>query len=324
MATSQAHHSREIARLPTYICALVIAAGFAAPIHLHAEPHTTPEFPAALDPDWVQVPAGYSPSQAEHLKQGVSLEALGREHEAEALYSALAERAPEFSNPYWRAARALFTNAEKLPATQRAERIALLERSQLWAERGLEQDPGCAECMLFKAAALGRLATIHGVVWGAKHVSEIASLLDRGIALEPIGRDGPNNSTLANLYFARATVYRTVPEWFFLRWVVGMRGNIDQSLQDIRLARALHPTRLDYQVEHGVILLCRSQRRDRPDDARLGLQILKRASEREPQLATDVKDLRMVGVLLEDTERACEFARDGFMDIEEHKDGITR
>jgi len=286
------------------------------------EPKQRPAPPAPeslLDPDWVSAPIGYTPGQLDSLRRAVTLEARGHGREAEAIYSELASHAGAAATAHWRASRALFTAAEHLPSEEREARIALLERSQSWAERGLERDRGCAECMLYKAAALGRLSTIHGVVWGARRVREIRDLLDAGIALDPRDRDGPHNSTLANLFFARATLYRTVPEWFWLSWVVGMRGDIDRALADIRLARRIHPERLDYHVEHGVILVCLGKRRGRPESTREGIRVLREAAARPPRIATDTKDLRMVQELLQNPARACEFSRDGFMDIEEHE-----
>ena len=51
-----------------------------------------------------------------------------------------------------------------------------------------------------------------------------------------------------------------VPEWWFLPIVAGVKGNKRQALDDIDRAVALHPDRIDYQVERGAILLCLGDR----------------------------------------------------------------
>jgi len=275
-----------------------------------------------LDPGWIHIPVGYSSVQAEHLRQAVQLEATGDAEAAEALYQSLMRTAPDVSAAYGHGARALFTLAERTDAAENELRIQILERAMEWAGRGLEVDPECATCMLYRAAALGRLSVIHGPLWGGRHVSELMGLLTRGIELEPDERDGPESSTLGNLYFARAIVYRTVPEWFWLRWVIGLRGDIDAALVDIAKARALHPSRLDMQVEHAVILICHALRRDTPEHRHRGLALLRRAANAPAKTAIELKDQVMARALLNAPDRACEFSRDGFLDFEEHRDGF--
>jgi len=274
--------------------------------------------PGLLDPAWVRAPESYSDAQKQRLRQAVSLEAAGDPDGAEALYLELAEQAPPDTTPLWLVARALYALAERQPSAERELRRELLERAEGFADRGIALDPSCAECLLYKSAALGRLSTIHGTLWAARRAREMRDLMDRGIALEPDSRSGPQNSTLANLYFARAILYRAVPEWFWLQWVIGIRGDIDQALEDISAARAVHPARLDYQVEHGVILLCRGVRREDPESAREGEELLRAALRVPARGATDVKDHAMARLLLLEPERACESSRDGFMEIEEH------
>jgi len=287
-------------------------------VSLAAHTWADPAGNTLLDPTWVRAPTAYSHAQSSQLRQAVELEALGRGGEAERIYAELARGVPSVSAPYGNAARALFAMAERTPAEQREARITLLERGREWAERGLAIDPRCTSCMLYKSATLGRLSTIYGVVWGARHVLELVTLLDRGIDLEPTEQDGPQNSTLGNLYFARATAYRTVPEWMWLSWVIGFRGDIERALGDIERARALHPDRLDYLVEHGVILLCRGMRREDTASTRAGVERLNAALARPASYATDHKDQAMARRLLGEPDRACEFSRDGFLSIEEH------
>jgi hypothetical protein len=111
----------------------------------------------------------------------------------------------------------------------------------------------CGECVLWKLAAMGRLATTGGVMHSMGTAAPIADMIDRGIELEPTHDDGRTNVSLANLYYAGAAFYRIVPDRFWMNWVVGVRGDKERSLEYIQKALEISEPRVDYQVEFGAI-----------------------------------------------------------------------
>ena len=144
-------------------------------------------------------------------------------------------------------------------------------------------------------------------------------LLDRGIELRPEHRDGNGNTALGNLYYASAVFHRLVPEWFWLRLVFGARGDTERALRDIRSALAISEHRIDYQVEHGAVLLCHGQRRRRPERITQGLGVLRASVALPAQEPTDRVDQDYARQLLEDPSAACAYTRGGFIDIEAEK-----
>jgi tetratricopeptide (TPR) repeat protein len=237
--------------------------------------------------------------------------------EATERYEHIARALPGRAYPLWRIARNYWRLGEDLPVDDREGRIRYFERAEDYATRSLELEPECAACMLWEAASMGRLATTRGMVSAARQAPTIASLLERGIALAPTHRDSEVNSTLGNLYHAAAAFYRLMPDWFWLEWVIGVRGDKDRSVEYSRRAVALAETRLDYQVELGAGLLCLGTSRGDAARLREGREVLRHSQELKPLLETDGIDMAYAQILLQQPEKACTYARDGFVDLKQ-------
>jgi hypothetical protein len=249
--------------------------------------------------------------------EGEALEDAGQLLEATLRYQTIAQGQPGRAYPLWRMARNYWRLGEQLELEDREGRGRYFELADTAAARSLDLDPACAECMLWRAASLGRLATTRGVVTAARQASFIADLLDRGIALKPTHRDSDSNTSLGNLYHAAAAFYRLVPDWFWLEWVIGVRGDKRRSVEYSRRAVSISGMRLDYHVELGAGLLCLGTTRQSDAHVREGREILQRSQDLAPLLETDGIDLAFARILIEQPERACTYARDGFVELDE-------
>jgi len=257
---------------------------------------------------------------------GAALRALwleGRQLEHDDQLAASAERferlaraLPAEPEPLWRLSRVEWRRSERLPAEPKQARLAGFERAETFARTSLALDGRCAECMFWLAAALGRITTTQGVVHSARLAPVIADLLTRAIALRPTHRDSADDTTLGNLYHFSAAFYRLVPEWIWLSWVLGVRGDKERSVEFSRRAVAISPARVDYQVELGAGLLCLGTTRRRTELLREGAAVLRRSQSLAP-FAEARLDMELAQVLLEQPERACSYARDGWIEIDE-------
>lgn len=240
-----------------------------------------------------------------------------------ARFEQLARALPDEPEPRWRLARLEWRRGERIPPEQKEARLARFRAAEQHARDGLALDPRCAECLFWQAAALGRVTTNEGVLQSARLVPVIADLLARAIALEPTHSDGPDDTTLGNLYHYSAAFYRLVPEWIWLSWVLGVRGDRERSVELSRRAVAISPRRLDYQVELGAGLLCLGTARRRDDFLREGAAVL-RHSESLPAFAEARLDRSYARALLARPERACAWARDGWIDLDERDVAASR
>lgn len=250
-------------------------------------------------------------------REGLELEREERLLESSERYERIVAQVPEESFTYWRLARNYWRAGESLPLDATEERLSYFKRSKRWAERGIATDPECAPCMLWQFVAMGREATTEGIWTAARHAKEMSQLLERGIELNPEHADDAGNSVLGNLYYSGAVFYRFVPDSWWTKLLIGVRGDLNRSLRFIRKAVEISDERVDYRVELGTVLLCMGERKDRPRLVAEGIEVLKAARKLEPYLSTDHLDLEHAGTLIERPEIACGYSRDGFIDMDE-------
>jgi len=266
--------------------------------------------------DYDQLPGRLSDPGLRRLwSEGIELERRENLLESAQRYELIVGAVPEESFTYWRIARNYWRYGESLPQESKQERVRYFEQAEDWAARGLSIDPECAACMLWKFVAMGRQATTKGLMTAVGDVREMERMLRRGIELQPGDADFPGNSTLGNLYYAGAVFYRVIPDWFWLKWFVGVRGDKRRALEYIREAVELAPVRVDYRVELGAVLLCLGTDKRQPEAIEEGLRVLEEARHLDPFLSTDHLDISHAQILMDHPDKACGYSRDGFIDL---------
>lgn len=232
------------------------------------------------------------------------------------LFESVVRERPALAQAWWRSARMFWMAGDTLPLDAVEPRVELFGRAEQLAGRGIEVDPACAECMLWKFSAMGRVRTTRNPWGGLRQLPEMAELLDRGIALEPTYADDEQNSTLGNLHYSSAIFYRILPDWFWIGWLLGVKGDKERALGHMHEALALHPSRLDYQIELGCQLLCLGTARD--DRARLegGLAVMREAVLREPENQDQARKIAAARVMLRRPEKSCGYSGDTWVEVD--------
>ena len=231
-------------------------------------------------------------------------------------YEGIVSRVPEEDYAYWRISRNYWRYAEALPTESAEQRLVYFQEAADWADRGMVVNPDCGACMLWKFVSLGRQATTRGLLSAVSDAREMNRLLSRGIELQPHHRDNAGNSTLGNLYYAASVFYRIVPDWWWLRVLVGVRGDKAKSVRYARRAVEAAPVRVDYRIELGASLLCLGSVERAPESVREGQAVLHAALKLPDYLSTDTVDREHAQVLLGAPEKACGYSRDGFIDVD--------
>jgi len=249
--------------------------------------------------------------------EGEALERQDEFAESSRRYERIAEALPDSATVRWRLARNYWRVGESLDTDDKRGRLHFFALANRWADDSLAANEDCAECCLWKGASLGRLATTRGVMQAAGAASTIAEIFERGIALRPTHRDGPDSSTLGNLYYAAATFYRIVPDWWWLAVVIGVRGDNHRALRYIESAIELHPMRVDYQVERGAILLCIGSHDGDEERIEQGRIALAESVGMQDVLSTDAMDRDHARILIAEPDKACGYSRDGWIDLSE-------
>ncbi len=295
---------------------LLLTAAALIPGSASAQPASiAPGHVAVTKPITSPLPAGFEQEPLHGLwLEGLALERSHQFLQAAQHYQKIAEMTAGIAYPYWKTARSYWRHAESLPGDAKAERLPFFELSDRWASQGLAIDPECAECMLWKFGALGRIGTTRGILKSLQFAPTMRDLIDDGIALNPRYADSPYNSTLGNLYYAGAVFYRVVPDSILLQWIVGVRGDLDRSLEMIRRAVGGAPGRVDYQVELGAILFCYAKKKDARWAEAEARKVLTRVQDLPHYLSTDPLDVEHADILVHQPDKACGYSRDGWID----------
>jgi len=299
-------------RQPLSHAALALLVALAAGLPTWAETADAANAPNAADPAWDR--AAKTEIRAFTEPDADPAELSEELRGAAAIFLGVAEAPGGDPNGYWRAARAEWLSGELLPLGDDDAKLERFERAKSLAQRGIDANPDCGECMMWKFSAMARVATTRGLLSAVRQAREMGELLDRGIELQPTHDDGPGSSTLGNLYYASAVFHRVVPEWTWLEWFFGVKGDLDRSLEMIRDAVDLAPDRIDYLVEYGAVLQCYGQRRDESWAGAEAARVLGRATRLEPHIGTDTIDQGHARTLMADPSKACGYSRDGWID----------
>lgn len=247
-------------------------------------------------------------------RDGIDLEQQGKLLAAVEVFETIVRLQPNDATPYWRIARSYWNFAATLSAAEEEERARYWRLVEEWADRGLAVDARCGECCLYKVAGMGGRLREEGKLAAARRAKDIAALLERGIEILSARPGHRTDPELEELYYAAAQFYRTMPESRWLGLLLGVRGSRRKAVEYMRAANAISTAlggeRPDYLVELGAALLCVGREENEPSLVDEGNRTLARLAASNTLREKDPLSARDAGTLLEQPERACDYARD--------------
>jgi hypothetical protein len=262
------------------------------------------------------LPGVQDPQTRDLWAEAIRLEAQDDLLASASVYEEIVRKVPQHSVGYWRVSRNYFRYGDELPGTRKDEKIKYLDLGAEWSGRGLEVDPQCGECCLYRFTSLATLAMTRGVWTAVRRAREMADLLDRGIALQPTQADNEWNTTLGNLYYSASHFYRVTPEWFWLRWLIGYQGDRARALEYARRAQAISPMRIDYTVTLAAALLCVGSENGAPGLVAEGMRVLQSVDTLQNIRDYDAEFREHARLLAASPESACSYSPDGLIDVQ--------
>lgn len=219
---------------------------------------------------------------------------------------------PRNSEALWRVARNYYDSGESLPMSARDERYRLALATEDWGRRCLKADPDNGNCYFWVGVGIGRQGTVRGILSQIRHAKEVHDLWQKALRLaKPYrSRDGTANIP-GDDHLALAIFYRLIPDWWIAQLLLGVRGNIDTSVDHLRSAVALEPQRMEYVKELGVSLLCRWTKKKDPHDLEEGKAYLEKTQILPLFKGYDKVDREHARLILTHPEMACGYSRDG-------------
>lgn len=302
----------------TGVCALILL--LSLPLFAEntesADPNTLPTSPQ----QYIEILENAGHEQAsKQFAKAVDFDQNDQYGESIKILEQLAQEFPEAPYLMWRLARNYWVFAENLDINDKEARLKNFEKGLKWANKGIASNKNCGECYLFKFGNLGRISTTKGLMNSISSAKELSETIAKAIELEPKHRDTEYNFSLANAYYASGVFYRIIPDWLIIRWIAGVRGDKMKSLEHIKKAAELSPTRIDYQVELGAIYLCLAEDKGMEEMREPGNEALRKAIDMKRVMPTDPLDKQYAAGFLKDPSGACGFSRDGIVDLDKNK-----
>lgn len=277
---------------PLVILAILLAASTA---QLSAQTATSPD--ASLD---------------ELIKRGERFWEDTRFADSKQVLEEALEKSPGDARILWRLARDCYELAEILPREAKDERLVLFEEAEGRTRRCLETSPDEGECHFWLGASLGRIATTKGILSNiTAPPREIAPSFNKAIELGLPYRSAKGHLELANAHYALGQFYRLTPDSWLVSKMIGVRGDLELSIEHLQKALELEPDRLEINKEMGISLICLGSERKDSDMVEEGRRRLERTIALPALEPTDEVDKRHAQMLLDDPDLCCSYSRDG-------------
>ena len=141
---------------------------------------------------------------------------------------------PDWVDGYWLYANMMMIYGETQSSSDKEgmkrTRGYLVEAME-HADKCLKKDKTVMICRFFYGAAVGKIATIDGII---SSVSKGKTVINSWIEVYNSDQDYvfDDGSSLQGLVrYAMGIYYRVVPDFFLLRWIFGISGDIDKSVK---------------------------------------------------------------------------------------------
>lgn len=226
---------------------------------------------------------------------------------------------PDDCEGLWRLSRAYYEKGEVLAqSVSDSQRLPIYEKAGKLADRCIAADPDNGQGYLWKGAALARIGTAKGVLASLRLADDIEGYWLRALQTHTSYRLASGISSFpGDVYYGLGIFYRMVPDWKVVEWVAGTRGDMDKSVQYLRLLVKAEPARIEGMKELGVSLLCKGYTSGDSGLKAEGRMWLQKAAATPGTYPTDVIDHRQIPVILQREADACGYSRDGWEDVTE-------
>jgi len=184
--------------------------------------------------------------------------------------------------------------AEKLDAKNskdKERKIGIYDTMIQIAEEGIRCAPEKGECYFMRGLANARKATTKGVLselFTAKQIErDWLTAVDRKSDYVT-----PNGENLqASCRLALGVYYRLCPQFFLLKWIFGVSGDLNKAVVYCRKAYELDSTRMEIVKEYGVALITRGLDTNNKTDIEAGKSYLHIVPSLPMRLQTDSIDI---------------------------------
>jgi len=200
---------------------------------------------------------------------------------------------------------------------EKKEKLEIYSKMITLAEEGIRCAPDKGECYFMRGLANARMSTTKGIMsqlFTAKQIEK-----DWLVAVDrKSDYTTPNGENLqASSCLALGVYYRLCPTFFLIRWLFGISGDLNKSVDYCKKAYELDSTRIEIVKEYGVALITSGLDRENNKDIEDGKEYLRKVASLPLRLQTDTIDIGHSKMLLNNISLCPGYSRDEQQDISE-------
>ncbi|HET9237614.1 MAG TPA: hypothetical protein VFO10_10205 [Oligoflexus sp.] len=169
---------------------------------------------------------------------------------------------------------ASYTDEKDLPFAR-----SVFVRGQKSAERCIEKKTDHPICALFLGAMIGKIASIDGIFSSLKKAKQVEKLWLSVVNSKYNYRFAEASSLQGSARYALGMFYRLVPDFFLMKWLFDVKGDINKSVKYHRDAIAVDPANACSKIMLAASLLCSVKGDTKDPNGQEGLKHLRDARQ---------------------------------------------
>jgi tetratricopeptide (TPR) repeat protein len=262
---------------------------------------------------WVSSPAR-AESVSELFKKAEKLADEEKYEESNELFKQVMEKQPDHPDVYWKIAMNYYDMGERIDIdANKAKKLEMYEKCEEWARKGYKKDPDLADNAFWMAVGISQQIQTKGIAQSLIADRSVAEKIEK-YYLEAVKADEyhyktDNANTISSAHYALGIFYRKMPSFPGVGFILGVSGDMDESVEHHQKALELFPDNVEYNKEMGVSYLCRGQKEDNAEDMRKGTEYLQKVLELPAENKLDKIDKKDAQRLLDDPSLACGYSR---------------
>ena len=234
--------------------------------------------------------------------------------EANDLLLALLKTNPNHPDINWEISQNFYEMGERIDIKKDKDgKMKMYQQAEVWAQKGLKQNPNLADNSFWLAVALSQQAQTRGIASTLMNDRTLAKRIEqyylKAASAKEFHYKDTNSNTVASANYALGMFYRKIPESTIVGLLMGTKGDIEKSVKYGRVAVKMFQNNIEFAKELGVALLCRGDRNDDPKSTAEGKAVLNGVLKMKPENALDRIDLADSRKLIADPSLACGYSR---------------
>jgi hypothetical protein len=236
-------------------------------------------YPVDLKPmeKYPELHAEWNANKAKYVDEVMPETVLKRQLE---IVESMSAKEPAWIDGLWMVADSAFqlgasyTDQKDLPFAR-----SVFVRGQKSAEKCIEKKADHPICALFLGAMLGKIASIDGIFSSLKKAKQVEKLWLSVVNSKYNYRFAEASSLQGSARYALGMFYRLVPDFFLMKWLFDVRGDINKSVQYHKDAIAVDPPNPCSKIMLAASLLCSAKGDTNAANGQEGLKHLRDARQ---------------------------------------------